>query len=142
MCGLFQRPSLRTVRDATSDQGVGAVPCAGAEVVLVERVAVSVDRGALDEDDPDDEVVGDGEADCEPPPPVGVAVGGEFSVVVVAGLDGAAGDPSWWEDTLASSPMVVVPDEWELPTSADTGFCPMNSTPVTMPMATTKTATA
>jgi hypothetical protein len=137
------------VRDATSDQGVGAVPCAGAEVVLVDRVAVSVDRGAVDEsdpaldgNDPDDEVVGDGEADCEPPPPVGVAVDGEFSAVVVAGLDGAAGDPSWWEATLASSPMVVVPDEWELPTSADTGFCPMNSTPVTMPMATTKTATA
>src|SRR4029453_2924773 len=55
---------------------------------------------------------------------------------------GVGGGVSRGEDALLSSPRVVVPDEWELPTSADTGFCPMSSIPVTMPMATTKTATA
>jgi hypothetical protein len=40
------------------------------------------------------------------------------------------------------APMVVVPDEWEAPTSAETGRCPISSIPVTMPMATRKTVAA
>jgi hypothetical protein len=132
------------------DQGVGAVPWAGAELVPVERGGVAEGRGPLDEDDDsDDEVVDAGDEVSDPSSPVAVAVAldGELSAVVVAGAvvvgdDGVDGVVSRCEDALVSSPMVVVPDEWELPTSADTGFCPMSSIPVTMPMATTKTATA
>jgi hypothetical protein len=128
------------------------VPWAGAEPVPVERVGAAEDRGALDEDDDDsgdddsgDEVVADVEGESESSSPV--AVDGELSAVVVAGAvvvgdDGVDGVVSRCEDASVSSPMVVVPDEWELPTSADTGCCPMSSIPVTMPMATTKTAAA
>ena len=109
-------------------------------------------RGAFDEDDEgsdeDDEgsdvVDEEGEASELSS---SVASGEELSSVVVAGTlvvgdDGVDGVVSRCEDALPSSPRVVVPDEWEFPTSADTGFCPMSSIPVTMPMATTKTATA
>jgi hypothetical protein len=123
------------------------VPWAGAELVPAEGVGVAEDAGALDEDDrdSDDEVVPDVEGDSEPSSLV--ASDGELSAVVVAGAvvvgdDGVDGVVSRCEDASVSSPMVVVPDEWESPTSADTGFCPMSSIPVTMPMATTKTATA
>jgi hypothetical protein len=115
--------------------------------VPVERVGGAEDAGALDEDDDDsdDEVVVAVEGDSEPSSPV--AVDGELSAVVVAGAvvvgdDGVDGVVSRCEDASVSSPMVVVPDESELPTSADTGCCPMSSIPVTMPMATTKTAAA
>ena len=121
------------------------MPPAGAELVPAAGVGVAEARGALD-DDSDDEVV-DEEEDREPESPVAVALDGELPPVVVAGAvvvgdDGADGVVSRCEDALVSSPMVVVPDECELPTSADTGFCPMTSIPVTMPMAATKTATA
>jgi hypothetical protein len=134
-----------------ADQGVGAVPWAGTELVPAERVGVAEDRGALDEDDEGSDVVGEEEEDSEPWSSVAVAVAvaveGELSAVVVAGVlvvgdDGVDGVVSLRDDALLSSPRVVVPDEWELPTSADTGFCPMSSIPVTMPMATTKMATA
>jgi hypothetical protein len=136
------------------DQGVGAVPWAGAELVPAEGVGVAEGRGALDEDDEgsdeDDEgsdVVDEEGEDSELSSSVAVASGEELSSVVVAGTlvvgdDGVDGVVSRCEDALPSSPRVVVPDEWEFPTSADTGFCPMSSIPVTMPMATTKTATA
>jgi hypothetical protein len=128
------------------------VPGAGAELVPAERVGVAEGRGALDEDDEGSDVVGE-EEDSELSSSVAVAVAvavalaDELSAVVVAGAlvvgdDGVDGVVSRCEDALLSSPRVVVPDEWELPTSADTGFCPMSSIPVTMPMATTKTATA
>jgi hypothetical protein len=140
-------------RDA--GQGAGVEPWAGAELVPVERVGVAEDRGALDEDDEEDdeeedeedgEVDVDGERDSESLGPVAAGVDGELPAVVVAGTvvvpeGGVDGVVSRCEDALVSSPMVV-PDEWELPTSADTGFCPMSSIPVTMPMATAKTATA
>ena len=134
----------KTAGDA--DQGVGAVPWAGAELVPAERVGVAEGRGALDEDDEGTDVVGE-EEDTELSSSVAVALEGEVSAVVVAGVlvvgdDGVDGVVSWRDDALLSSPRVVVPDEWELVTSADTGFCPMSSIPVTMPMATTKTATA
>jgi hypothetical protein len=121
------------------------VPWAGAEPVPAERVGVAEGRGALDEDDEGTDVVG--EEDTELSSSVAVALEGELSAVVVAGVlvvgdDGVDGVVSPRDDALLSSPRVVVPDEWELPTSADTGFCPMSSIPVTMPMATTKTATA
>jgi hypothetical protein len=134
-----------------ADQGVGAVPWAGTELVPAERVGVAEGRGALDEDDEGSDVVGEEEEDSEPSSSVAVsvavAVEGELSAVVVAGVlvvgdDGVDGVVSSRDDALLSSPRVVVPDEWELPTSADTGFCPMSSIPVTMPMATTKMATA
>jgi hypothetical protein len=136
-----------------ADQGVGAVPWAGTELVPAERVGVAEGRGALDEDDEGSDVVGEEEEDSEPsssvavPVAVAVALEGELSAVVVAGVlvvgdDGVDGVVSPRDDALLSSPRVVVPDEWELPTSADTGFCPMSSIPVTMPMATTKMATA
>jgi hypothetical protein len=137
------------------DQGVGAVPWAGTELVPAERVGVAEGRGALDEDDEGSDVVvvvldeeeEDSELSSSVAGAVAVASGDELSAVVVAGAlvvgdDGVDGVVSRCEDALLSSPRVVVPDEWELPTSADTGFCPMSSIPVTMPMATTKTATA
>jgi hypothetical protein len=122
------------------------VPWAGAELVPAERVGVAEGRGALDEDDEGTDVVGE-EEDSELSSSVAVALERELSAVVVAGVlvagdDGVDGVVSRCDDALLSSPRVVVPDEWELPTSADTGFCPMSSIPVTMPMATTKTATA
>lgn len=113
------------------------------------------DRAALDEGDEDrddedrddEEVAVDVAEDLEFSLPVAVDSDGEFSAVVVAGAvvvgeDGVDGVVSRFEEVLVSSPRVVVPDGCELVTSADTGFCPMNSIPVTMLMATTKTATA
>jgi hypothetical protein len=118
-------------------------------------VGVAEDRGALEEDDDaDDEVVVDREGDSGSSLPDAVGMDGELSAVVAAGAvvvgavvvdgdrDGVDGVVSRCEDALVSSPRVVVSDEWELPTSADTGFCPMSSIPVTTPMATMKTATA
>jgi hypothetical protein len=70
-------------------------------------------------------------------------VGAGAVVVGTDGVDGAVSRcESRCEDALVSSPRVVVPDEWELPTSADTGFRPTSSIPVTVTMATTKTAMA
>ena len=136
---------LRPVRPPVrrSDQGVGAVSWAGDELVPAVWVGVAEDSGPLDEevDASDDEVVD--EEDSESGTPVSGASDGEVSAgAVVVGDDGLVGVVSWYEDTLVSSSRVVDPDESELPTSADTGFCPMSSIPVTMPMATTKTATA
>jgi hypothetical protein len=129
------------------DQGVGAVPWAGAELVPAEGVGVAEGRGALDEDDEGSDVVDEEGEDSELSSSVAVALGEELSAVGVAGTlvvgdDGVDGVVSRCEDALPSSPRVVVPDESEFPTSADTGFCPRSSIPVTMPMATTKTATA
>jgi hypothetical protein len=122
---------------------VGAVSWAGDELVPAVWVGVAEDSGPLDEevDASDDEVVD--EEDSESGTPVSGASDGEVSAgAVVVGDDGLVGVVSWYEDTLVSSSRVVDPDESELPTSAYTGFCPMSSIPVTMPMATTKTATA
>jgi hypothetical protein len=128
---------------------VEAALWAGAELVPAERVGVAEDRGPRDEDDdgPDGEAVVDEADDSELWPPVAVAWAGDLWAALVAGAvvvgdDGADGVVPRCEDAMLSSPMVVVPDEGELPTSADTGFCPMSSIPVTMPIATTKTATA
>jgi hypothetical protein len=72
---------------------------------------------------------------------------GEFAVLEVAGAV-VVGDgvgvvvPVVDEELLASSPSVVVPDEDELPTSAETGFCPISSIPVTTAIASTNTETA
>jgi hypothetical protein len=123
-------------------------------LAALEGVGVAEDRAALDEDDEDrddedrddEEVAVDVAEDLDFSLPVAVDSDGEFSAVVVAGAvvgeDGVDGVVSRCEEVLVSSPRVVVPDGCELVTSADTGFCPMNSIPVTMPMATTKTATA
>ncbi|MCW2677904.1 MAG: hypothetical protein JWR70_2944 [Modestobacter sp.] len=151
-------PHLDELLDAhrrDADQGVGAETWPGAALVPVERVGAAEDRGALEEGadpdeedaDPDDEVVVDGAWDAESLEPVAVGVDGELSLLVVAGAvvvreEGVDGVVSRCEDTLVSSPRVVVPEECELPTSADTGFCPMSSIPVTTTMATAKTATA
>jgi hypothetical protein len=72
---------------------------------------------------------------------------GEFSALEVAGAV-VVGDgvgvvvPVVDEEPLASSPSVVVPEEDEVPTSAETGFCPISSIPVTIAIATTNTETA
>jgi hypothetical protein len=120
------------------------VPSAGPALVGAEEVGAAVDRGAPVEDDV---VFVEGTDDPESFSPVAVALVGELSAPVLAGadvvgVDGVVGVVPWCEDALVSSPRVVVPDGSELPTIADTGFCPRNSIPVTMPMATTKMATA
>lgn len=68
----------------------------------------------------------------------------EFSAVAGAVVVGEDGDVvvSDVDELSASSPSVVVPVEDELLTSADTGFCPISSIPVTIAIATTKTETA
>jgi hypothetical protein len=124
------------------------VPRAGGTLVGAEEVGAAVDRGALVEDDDDDDgLVVEGVDEPDSSSPVAVDPDGDFSASVVAGaevvgLDGVVGVVSRCEDSLVSSPRVVVLDESESPMSADTGFCPMSSIPVTMPMATTNTATA
>ena len=61
---------------------------------------------------------------------------------VVVGEDGVDDVVSCCEDAFASSPMVVVPEVWPWPTSAETGSWLISSTPVTIPMAIPKTASA
>jgi hypothetical protein len=56
--------------------------------------------------------------------------------------DGVAGVESRSEDAFARALSVVAPCSLEPVTMADTGFCPSNSIPVTIPMARRKTATA
>jgi hypothetical protein len=124
------------------------VPSAGAALVGAAEVGAAVDRGAPVEDDVVFDVVFvEGTEDSESFSPVAVALVGELSAPVLAGadvegVDGVVGVVPWCEDALVSSPRVVVLDESELPTIADTGLSPRNSIPVTMPMAMTKTATA
>jgi hypothetical protein len=104
--------------------------------VPVAPVGAADDRGALDAGD-DVEAV-DGAAD-DPASPVAVDSAGALLLGVagvVVGVDGVDGELARCEEALVSSPSVVVPESDELPTSADTGFWPMSSMPVTMPMAT------
>jgi len=103
----------------------------------------------LDEDDAedDDELLVDEVADSD-----GLladdGAAGEFSALEVAGAVVVGEDgvgvvvPVVEEELLASSPSVVVPDEDELLTRAETGFCPISSIPVTIAIATTNTETA
>jgi hypothetical protein len=112
--------------------------------VPVAPVGAADDRAALDAGD--DGAAVDGAAD-EPASPVAVGSAGALPVPavvgVVVGADGGVDvEVARREEALASSPSVVVPESDEPPTSADTGFWPMSSMPVTMPIATTKTATA
>jgi hypothetical protein len=93
-------------------------------------------------------VLVDGGADSDSDVLVAVEDGaaGELSAVeeagaVVVGADGV-GVGSEVDEEVVSSPRVVVPDDDELLTSADTGFCPISSMPVTIVIATTKTETA
>ena len=70
---------------------------------------------------------------------------GELSAVVVAGalvgaVDGAEGEVGLLVEPSVSAPRVVLSVECEAPTSADTGRWPISSMPVTMPIATRKTA--
>jgi hypothetical protein len=131
---------------------VGAALCAGVwEVLAVDRVGAADELVDLADDDPADEVVEveevvERDAELDPSPDVSVGSVGVLSDVEVAGAvvvgeDGVVGVVSVCEDTFVSSLRVVPVDE-ECPTSADTGFWLISSIPVTMPMATTKTATA
>ena len=129
---------------------MGAVPGAGAGLELGERVG--------DAEEPDEDEVGsdgdvvDGVADSELDSDAvssldDVGSAGEFCAVLVAGAvvvgeDGGAGVVSRDDEAFVSSPSVVVPDVCEWVTSADTGFCPINSIPVTIAMATANTETA
>jgi hypothetical protein len=105
----------------------------------------------LDEDDAeddDDERLVDEVADADALLADDDGAAGEFSglevagAVVVGGVGVGVVVPVVDEELLASSPRVVVPDEDELPTSAETGFCPISSIPVTIAIATTNTETA
>jgi hypothetical protein len=121
---------------------VGTAPSFGAGLGVGPPVGAV---GVAGEEAPGAVVVG--VADGEPVPGDVVGAAGELSAVgvagaVVAGVDGAVGVVARPDEVLVSSPRVVVCDPDEEPTSADTGFCPMSSMPVTMPIATTKTATA
>jgi hypothetical protein len=128
--------------------GVAAVPWAGAERELEPVVRADDDEDDKDEDEDEDE---DEELDCLafPESLVVVDVGAvdELSAVEVAGAvvvgeEGVVGVVPDDDEVFASSPRVVVPDEVECETSADTGFCPISSIPVTIAIATTKTETA
>jgi hypothetical protein len=105
----------------------------------------------LDGDVDDDGALVDDDRVAGSDPDVLVAVdgaAGEFSAVEVAGAVVVGEDgvgvvvPEVDRELPASSPSVVVPDDDEPPTSADTGFCPTSSIPVTIAMATTNTETA
>jgi len=109
-------------------------------------VELEFDVGEAEAGD-DDELARDGVADDESLPSVAVGSADELSAVdvagaVVVGEDGAVGVESEDDEDSASSPSVVVPDDDELPTSADTGCCPISSIPVTIAIATTNTETA
>jgi hypothetical protein len=115
-----------------------------------ERVVEAELRLPLDEDDDeddDDELLDVAEAESESSS-VSVGSAAELSAgVVVAGAvvvgdDGAVGVVSFDEEALVSSPIVVPPEVCESVTSAETGFWPISSIPVTMPIATAKTAAA
>jgi hypothetical protein len=71
---------------------------------------------------------------------------GELLEVAVDGavllVDGVAGAESRWADAFARALIVVAPGSLEPVTMADTDFCPSSSIPVTIPMASRKTATA
>jgi hypothetical protein len=121
-----------------------AAPSAADELALVP-VPVLGEDGVEDGDALDDEerVAGadsdellavDGSAGVLSVEVAGAVVVGEDGVGVVV--------PPVGRELLASSPRVVVPDDDELLTSADTGFCPISSIPVTIAMATTNTETA
>jgi hypothetical protein len=122
--------------------GVGAAPCAGAELELELDVRLAEDADA----DEDGELLVDDVADEDSRCPVEDGAAEELSAdgvagAVVVGADGVVVVPVE-DEVVASSPSVVVPEGDEWPTSADTGFCPISSIPVTMAIATTKTETA
>jgi hypothetical protein len=119
-----------------------AAPSAGDELSLVL---------VLDDVVADDGALVDGCVACsDSDVPVGIDDGaaGELSAAglagaVVAGADGVGVVvPDVDRELPASSPRVVVPDDDEWLTSADTGFCPTSSIPVTIAIATANTETA
>jgi len=130
------------------------VPWAGAELELAlepeAELELAVRGDAADDDAEDDVEERDGVAASEPLVDVDVAVedgaDDELCAVDVAGAsvegDDGVGVVADVEEVSASSPRVVVPDEVECVTSADTGFCPISSIPVTIAIATTNTDTA
>jgi len=104
----------------------------------------------LDEDDAEDdaELLVDGVPDRASLVAVEDGAAEELSPVGVTGAVGVGEDgagvvvPEDDEELPASSPRVVVPADDELLTSADTGFCPTSSIPVTIAIATANTETA
>jgi hypothetical protein len=76
-------------------------------------------------------------------PVAGAVVGPVSCAVDGAGVAvlGEVGVVSREDEALVSEP-IVVPDDEEPPTRADTGCCPISSTPVTMAIASPKTAAA
>jgi hypothetical protein len=121
---------------------VAAAPWAGAELELDARL-----EEALDDVEDDDELLDDGVADSDALRLVEDGSAEELAAVeltgaVVAGEDGVVGVVEVVDEDSASSPSVVVPDDDELVTSAETGFCPTSSIPVTIVIATANTETA
>ncbi|WP_100501006.1 putative bifunctional diguanylate cyclase/phosphodiesterase [Geodermatophilus chilensis] len=118
-----------------SDDSVGSLSVVGSTSEV--RVGVADPVSSLSEDSSSSDV------DSSSEPVVGALV--SVAGAVLVGEDGD--DGSWSccsedDDAFVIAP-IVVDREVSVPlTSADTGFCPMSSMPVTMPMAMTKTAAA
>jgi hypothetical protein len=134
--------SRAPARLLTHGVGVAAAPWAGAELELDARL-----DGALDDDEDDDEPLDDeGVADSDALRAVEDGAAEELAAVELAGAEVAGEDGvgvvAVVDEDSASSPSVVVPDDDELVTSAETGFCPTSSIPVTIAIATTNTETA
>jgi hypothetical protein len=111
------------------------------------ELEVVAELDEADDDEDDAELLDVGVADSDALLAVDDGAAEELAAVelaraVVAGEDGVVGVLPVDEEELASSPSVVVPDDEEWLTSADTGFCPMSSIPVTIAIATTNTETA
>ena len=130
--------------------GVAPAPWAGAEPEpdAEERVAEGEFRLGLDDDDEvDDELLDVGDAESESSS-VSVGSAAELSAgvvvagAVVVGEDGVVGVVFLVDEALVRSPIVVPPEVCALVTSAETGFWPISSMPVTMSIATTNTAAA
>jgi len=122
------------------------VPSAGAELEL-EPVVLAADDDGDDEEEDDEPDDLDCLAVVESLVAVDVGAVDELSAVEVAGAlvvgeEGVVGVVSDDDEVFVSSPRVVDPDEVECVTSADTGFCPISSIPVTIAIATTNTDTA
>jgi len=136
----------------TARQGVGVAAAlgAGAELELAFELELDVREDEADDDAEDDVDELDDVAVSESFVAVAVSVDDgaddELSAVELAGAcvvgDVGVGVVSDDDELSLSSPRVVDPEEVECVTSADTGFCPISSIPVTIAIATTNTDTA
>jgi hypothetical protein len=141
MVSRRQRPTLQEGGEART----GTTPSAQGVAVEVASVGVDWARVALaGADDVGAGVVRLGVAAALVRSAVDDVADGELSAEDDAGalvgvVDGVEGEVVLLAEPSVIVPSVVVSEECEAPTSADTGRWPISSMPVTMPMATTKT---